>query len=78
MGKKYSNAEKLAIVKEASDNGVKITLEKCLFYPATFYYLNPRIMKALVSDSIKIYNHKRPHNSCYMVTPEMMNEVRQI
>jgi putative transposase len=38
MGKKYSNAEKLAIVKDASDNGVKITLEKYSLYPATFYY----------------------------------------
>ncbi len=31
------------------------------------------IMKALISDSIKIYNHKRPHYSCYMKTPEMMH-----
>jgi putative transposase len=36
------------------------------------------IMKALVSDSIKIYNHKRPHYSCYMKTPETMHQQRQV
>jgi putative transposase len=43
MGKKYSNAGKLAIVKEASDNGVKITLEKYSLYPATFYYWKKKV-----------------------------------
>jgi putative transposase len=43
MGKKYSNAEKPAIVKEASDNGVKITLEKYSVYPATFYYWKKKV-----------------------------------
>jgi putative transposase len=38
MGKKYTKSEKLAIVKEASKNGVKLTLEKYNLYPATFYY----------------------------------------
>lgn len=36
------------------------------------------IMKALVSDSIKIYNHKRPHYSCYMKTPEVMHQQREV
>lgn len=36
------------------------------------------IMKALVIDSIKIYNHKRPHNTSYMITPETMHQQRHI
>lgn len=36
------------------------------------------IMKALISDSINIYNHKRPHYSCYMKTPEMMHQQREV
>jgi putative transposase len=43
MGKKYSEAEKLAIVKEASEKGVKITLEKYSLYPATFYYWKKKV-----------------------------------
>lgn len=43
MGKKYTNAEKLAIIKEASENGVKITLEKYALYPATFYYWKKKV-----------------------------------
>lgn len=43
MGKKYSKAEKLAIVKEASEKGVKITLEKYSLYPATFYYWKKKV-----------------------------------
>lgn len=37
MKKKYSNEEKLAIIKEASTNGVVKTLEKYGIYSATFY-----------------------------------------
>ena len=40
MGKKYSKAEKLVIVKEASEKGVKITFEKYNLYQATFYSLS--------------------------------------
>lgn len=43
MGKKYTSAEKLAIIKEASDKGVKITLEKYALYPATFYYWKKKV-----------------------------------
>ncbi|MFT5886971.1 MAG: putative transposase, partial [Arcticibacterium sp.] len=43
MGKKYSKAEKLAIVKEASEKGVKIALEKYSLYPATFYYWKKKV-----------------------------------
>ncbi|MGL4363542.1 MAG: transposase [Cellulosilyticaceae bacterium] len=39
MGKKiYSKQEKLKILKEASEKGLKVTLEKYNLYPATFYY----------------------------------------
>lgn len=37
-----------------------------------------KIMRELVKDSIKIYNQKRPHYSCYMKTPEMMHRQKQI
>lgn len=36
--KKFTEAEKLAILKEAQINGVKDTLAKYELYPATFYY----------------------------------------
>lgn len=43
MGKKYTSAEKLAIIKEASEKGVKVTLEKYALYPATFYYWKKKV-----------------------------------
>lgn len=36
--KKFTNKEKLAILKEAEQQGVKLTLEKYDIYPGTFYY----------------------------------------
>jgi len=36
--KKFSKKEKLAILKEAGEKGVKLTLEKYNLYPGTFYY----------------------------------------
>lgn|SRR5690606_25957644 len=38
MKKKYTNAEKIGIVKEGAKHGVKATLEKYGLYPATYYY----------------------------------------
>ena len=35
--KRLSTAEKIKIVKEASTNGVRVTLEKHGIFPATFY-----------------------------------------
>jgi putative transposase len=35
--KKYSEEEKLAIIKEASENGVRVTLGKYGIYAPTFY-----------------------------------------
>lgn len=35
--KKFSTEEKMAILKEAGQNGVTITLEKYAIYPATYY-----------------------------------------
>jgi putative transposase len=35
--RKFSKEEKLQIIKEASDQGVTLTLEKHGVYPATFY-----------------------------------------
>jgi len=36
--KKYTKEEKLAILKEAKQKGVKVTLNKYSLYPATYYY----------------------------------------
>ena len=37
-----------------------------------------KTMQNLVSDSIKIYNSKRPHYSCYYNTPEQMHQQKRI
>lgn len=36
--KKFTKAEKLSILKEAGEKGVKVTLSKYDIYPATYYY----------------------------------------
>lgn len=36
--KKFTKEEKLSILEEASQNGVKATLDKYDLYPATYYY----------------------------------------
>ena len=36
------------------------------------------VMKDLVSNSVEIYNQKRPHYSCHMKTPEQMHKQAQI
>jgi len=33
----FTKSEKLAILKEASEQGVKVTLDKYSIYPATYY-----------------------------------------
>ena len=42
------------------------------------YNVKLPIMKALVRNSIKIYNEKRPHYSCYMKTPSQMHLQNEI
>ncbi|MCR9066066.1 MAG: hypothetical protein NXI00_19000, partial [Cytophagales bacterium] len=37
-----------------------------------------KIMRELVKCSIKTYNQKRPHYSCYMKTPEMMHRQEDV
>ncbi len=36
------------------------------------------VMKDLVSNSVEIYNQKRPHYSCHMKTPEQMHKQAEI
>lgn len=36
------------------------------------------IMKKIVADAIGIYNHRRPHFSCKLLTPEMMHRQNKI
>jgi transposase InsO family protein len=42
------------------------------------YDLDTKTMKKLVKDSVNIYNTKRPHYSCYMLTPEQMHRQKTI
>jgi len=36
------------------------------------------VMKKIVKSSVQIYNHQRPHYSCYMRTPEQMHRQSKI
>jgi len=36
------------------------------------------VMRKMVRSSIQIYNHLRPHHSCYMRTPEQMHKQSKI
>lgn len=36
------------------------------------------IMKALVKDSVEVYNNFRPHISCHMLTPAQMHQQKEI
>jgi len=42
--KKFTKKEKLAIIKEAGEKGVKITLDKYDIYPATYYYWKNKVL----------------------------------
>lgn len=44
--KKFTKEEKLAILKEAQANGVKVTLEKYALYPGTYYYWKKKLEDA--------------------------------
>ena len=42
--KKFTKDEKLSIIKEAKENGVKVTLAKYDLYPATYYYWKKKLL----------------------------------
>ncbi len=42
--KKFTKEEKLSIIKEAGENGVKVTLAKYGLYPATYYYWKKKLI----------------------------------
>ena len=42
--KKFTKAEKLSIIKEAGEKGVKVTLAKYDLYPATYYYWKKKLL----------------------------------
>ena len=42
------------------------------------YDVDTETMKKLIKDSVNIYNTKRPHYSCYMLTPEQMHRQKTI
>lgn len=52
--KKYTNEEKLTILKEAGTKGVNLTLEKYGIYPAT-YYSWKKILRHAISLAFYIY-----------------------
>lgn len=66
--KKFSKEEKITILKEASENGVKITLEKYDVYPATYYYWKRKyISQGLIRDkALNILGITKHH---YYYTP---------
>ena len=53
--KKFTKEEKLAIIREASETGVKVTLSKYDLYLATYYYSK----KKLLVDGEDGLNHRR-------------------
>ena len=42
------------------------------------YDVDTETMEKLVKDSVNIYNTKRPHYSCYMLTPEQMHRQKTV
>jgi transposase InsO family protein len=42
------------------------------------YDVDTETMRELVKDSVNIYNTKRPHYSCFMLTPEQMHRQKTI
>ena len=44
--KKFTEKEKLTILKEGEEKGVKVTLEKYGLYPATYYYWKKKVSSA--------------------------------
>lgn len=42
--KKFSKEEKLQIIEESSQKGVKVTLSKYDLYPGTFYYWKRKLL----------------------------------
>lgn len=42
------------------------------------YNVGTKTMKKLVKESVNIYNTRRPHYSCYMLTPEQMHRQRGV
>jgi len=44
--KKFTKAEKLEIIAEAGEKGVKVTLEKYDLYPATYYYWKKKLLNS--------------------------------
>ena len=53
--KEYSREEKLAILKEAAENGVKATLEKHSLLSGTYYYWK----KTLQDETLSVVKAKR-------------------
>ena len=53
--KKFTEKEKLSILVEAKDKGVKVTLAKYDLYPATYYYWK----KKLLTEGESGLSHKR-------------------
>ncbi len=66
MKKKYTNAEKIGIVKEGAKHGVKATLEKYGLYPATYYYWK------------KKYNSMGDAGMDHGMTKERLQEIQRL
>ena len=64
--KKYSKEEKLRIVQEAAEQGVKVTLDKYGLYPATYYDWK-RKLQAMGEKGLE-----------WGMTPEHLKEIRRL
>lgn len=64
--RKFTVDQKLAILKEASENGVTVTLEKHGIFPATYYQWK----KKLDTMGVEGFNHG--------MTPEQLKRIREL
>ena len=64
--RKFSLEEKLRILKEASENGVKTTLEKYGIFPATYYHWRKKL------DTMGVEGFK------HGMAPEQLKRIREL
>lgn len=64
--KKFTEKEKVSILKEAEERGVKVTLEKYALYPATYYYWK------------KKYSQMGQEGLSHGMTRERLAEIRKL
>lgn len=64
--RKFTNEEKLTIIKEASEQGVKVVLEKYSVYPASYYSWK----KKFETMGVEGFHHG--------MTPDQLKRIREL